>query len=472
MNIEEFKQKLSELTKLHGPVEGIKQAKLFVNGNPVLDENGAEVQVDMLDCVTAAPEAQPENDPEKSNKETIMEKSIQDSISEQVAAQVKAAVEEFTKSQSKVEDIVKVTSVPATAKRYGKIKNFRGPDADVKAYKFGRQLMAIAGHEESQDWCKSHGISVTHGKVSNTVNAGALVPEDITTDIIDLKNEYGVFSKYARLEPMASDTKSIPRRTGGLTAYFVNESGAGTQSTMGWNSVGLVAKKVMVLTKITSEVQESAILNMADTCLGEMVLAISTKEDDCGFNGDGTQTYGGIVGIRSALTNTFTVTNATAGGIACGAGNAYSELTLANFNETKSLLPEYARKLGTPRWYMSPTVWYGVVERLVAAAGGVTPADLASGAVPKLLGDEVILCNSMPSTAANSQLAVAYGALELAAVFGERRMVTLAQSDSALNSFEQDEICLKCTSRFDVVVNDVGSGTTPGPIVGLQLLNA
>ena len=46
-------------------------------------------------------------------------------------------------------------------------------------------------------------------------------------------------------------------------------------------------------------------------------------------------------------------------------------------------------------------------------------------------------------------------------------------SDSALSAFEQDEIVIRGTERFDVVVHDVGNQSAtaasrvPGPIVGL-----
>ena len=103
---------------------------------------------------------------------------------------------------------------------------------------------------------------------------------------------------------MASDTRTDPRRVGGLLPYFVGESTAGTQSTKNWNQVRLTAKKLMVLTKFSNELNEDSILNVADDLSSEIAYAFAFKEDDCGFNGDATQsTYGGIVGARKALLN-------------------------------------------------------------------------------------------------------------------------------------------------------------------------
>jgi hypothetical protein len=45
-------------------------------------------------------------------------------------------------------------------------------------------------------------------------------------------------------------------------------------------------------------VLEDAIISIADDLAEEIVYAFSLKEDQCGFIGDGTSTYGGIVGCQ------------------------------------------------------------------------------------------------------------------------------------------------------------------------------
>jgi hypothetical protein len=64
---------------------------------------------------------------------------------------------------------------------------------------------------------------------------------------------------------------------------------------------------------------------------------------------------------------------------------------------------------------------------------------------------------------------------------GDRRQTTIHMSEHALNAFEQDEIVIRGTERFDIVVHDVGdptaaagparsaqAGNTAGTIVGLM----
>jgi hypothetical protein len=97
--------------------------------------------------------------------------------------------------------------------------------------------------------------------------------------------------------PMGSDTLNWPRRTGGLTAFFTGENQAVTESQAAWDNVNLTAKKCAVLTRMSTEIEQDAVVAIADWLVGEMAYAFASKEDDCGFNGDGTSTYGGMRGL-------------------------------------------------------------------------------------------------------------------------------------------------------------------------------
>ena len=79
-----------------------------------------------------------------------------------------------------------------------------------------------------------------------------------------------------------------------------------------------------------------------------------------------------------------------------------------------------------------------------------------------------------------NQVCCLFGNLRAAASLGDRRMTTIQMSEHALNAFEQDEIVIRGTERFDIVVHDVGdaiagqgtprsaqAGNMAGPIVGL-----
>lgn len=357
-----------------------------------------------------------------------------------------------------------------TAPRYGTLKNFRGEDAAERAYRFGQWFLAARGIGFAEKFCRENGIAVTRA-MSEGVNesGGFLVPEEFGNDLIDLREQYGVFRRNAKMVPMASDTRSDPRRTGGLTAYFEGEGDAGTASDKSWDRVSLTAKKLFVLARYSSEVQEDAVINMGDDLAGEIAYAFANKEDLCGFGGDGSSTYGGMQGITTKIKG-LSGTIANIAGLFVGAGNAYSELLLTDFESVVGLLPQYA---DTPsaKWYVHRSFYWNVMVKLVLASGGVTGAEVEGSRVKRFLGYDVEVTQVMPKTEANSQVCALLGDLRLAASFGSRRDTTIAISEHS--RFANDQIEIRGTERFDINVHDVGNASATagsrvaGPIVGL-----
>jgi HK97 family phage major capsid protein len=165
-------------------------------------------------------------------------------------------------------------------------------------------MLATSGNAAAAQWCRDHNILLQRA-AQETVNesGGFTVPPEFGNDLIDLREEFGSFRRNAKIVPMASDSRSDPRREGGLTAYFEGESDAGTLSDKAWGRVSLMAKKLMVLARYTSEINEDSMVNMGDDLASEIAYAFALKEDQCGFIGDGSSTYGGIVGVTQKLKN-------------------------------------------------------------------------------------------------------------------------------------------------------------------------
>ena len=141
--------------------------------------------------------------------------------------------------------------LPATVKKYSSLVNFKGTDsrgrtADERAYRFGMWCMAnYALNGKVQDpereervltsikRCKEMGIPLTFRRMdhdkddvqvkatvgggvdtkSSTENvntsSGYLVPDEFQNDLIDLREQFGVFRRYAKIVPMASDTPAF-----------------------------------------------------------------------------------------------------------------------------------------------------------------------------------------------------------------------------------------------------------------------
>jgi HK97 family phage major capsid protein len=360
--------------------------------------------------------------------------------------------------------------VPTTAiefSRVSSLKNFKGTvagkSAEERAYRFGKWFKGmVVGDTVSRQWCEQNGIGTKALNESTNYLGGYLVPPEFATDIIDLREQYGVARRVARVVPMASDTLSIPRRVSGLTAYFVGEASTITASDKGWDQVNLVAKKLAALTLWSSELNEDAMISIGDDLAGEIAYAFSQKEDECYFNGDGTSTYGGITGVRQKLRDVDS-TIANIKGIQVASGNAYSEIVLSDFHGVLGRLPLYARN--GAQWIMSATFFDTVAHKLQTAAGGNTIVDIANGGVPRFLGYPVTLSQVMPTTEANSQICALLGNFRLGSTFGDRRLLSLALSSEY--KFAEDQLAIRGTQRFDINVHDVGNTTAAGPIVGL-----
>lgn len=348
--------------------------------------------------------------------------------------------------------------VPATAKRHGKLKAFSN---DFDAYASGQFLRAtVTKNETAAQWCREHGIMNAHSTTTNSAG-GYLVPEGFENAIINLREEYGIFRQNARVYPMTEPTVYVPRRQTGFTAYYVGENSAGTESDASFSQVKLDAKKLMILTRMSQELSDDAIIQLADFVAQEMAYSFAVQEDQAGFLGDGTSTYGGIVGLSNAL---------AAGSIVTAANNddTFAELEEAFFTEAVGKL---ARFPGIqPRWYVHNAFFWNAMVRLLMAKGGNNISDSQSGPTGlNFLGYPVVLVNALPSalTALPSTIVGFFGDLGMTATMGSRSGISIVTDSSRY--FEYDQIAVRCTQRYDIVVHELGTSTIAGPMVALKM---
>jgi HK97 family phage major capsid protein len=80
---------------------------------------------------------------------------------------------------------------------HSRLKNFKGPDAQERAYRFGQfALASLWGSEKAAAWCRENGITLQRAQSEGVNSAGGvLVPEEFSNEIIDLRDEYGMFRR-------------------------------------------------------------------------------------------------------------------------------------------------------------------------------------------------------------------------------------------------------------------------------------
>jgi HK97 family phage major capsid protein len=353
----------------------------------------------------------------------------------------------------------------ASPKKDHKLTAFKSAD---DAYRAGQWLTASFAkdqtvREQSLNWCTANGLghAVVKAQAEGLNTAGGfLVPNEFSNAIVDLREEYGTFRANARVQPMSSDHMSIPRRSTGLTAYYVGENSAITESQKGWDQITLTAKKLACMTRLSTELSEDAAINVVDDLAREMAYAFATAEDAAGWNGDGTSTYAGIMGVKSkfdAGVGSFIGAVDQTSGV-----DTFAEVTAVDIAKVMATLPKFARR--NAKWYMSQGCWDGAFQRIMAAMGGNTLHTTADKVRMSYLGYPVVIDQTLPGSGTINNTPMFYfGDLSMAVRLGSRRDIRVLVSDDRY--MEYDQIAIQATERFDINVHDIGDASVVGPIV-------
>ena len=338
-------------------------------------------------------------------------------------------------------------------------------EPEEAAYRSGQWMLAAVGNNErAKRWCAERGIEVAH-RVMQTADSslgGYLVPAEMEQSIIDLRESYGLARRLARRRTMGSDTKSIPKRTGGLTSYFIDEDNSGvTASDKGWGNVNLVAKTLAALALISKNLEEDSILDVVDDLAQELSYAFATKEDQCWLIGDGTSTYGGMTGLITLMEATA---YASRPDITTG-HDTFAEIDNTDLTIGMGAVADFAGL--NPSWLCSKLFDATVFGRLKATAGGNTVTDMQGRMKPSFLGYDVNTSEAMPkvTTTLDNKVMALFGDFSQSSSFGDRRgiMIEVLRERYA----EKLQIGILGHERFHIVNHDLGTTTVKGPVAAV-----
>lgn len=349
-------------------------------------------------------------------------------------------------------------------------------DAFESAYRAGQWIRAVfGGVRAAREYCQRNGIPVTRisaggenplERVMTTdvdTAGGYLVPTEMEQAIIDLRVQVGVARRLARRRPMASDTLSVPKRTGGVTAYFVGEDNSGiTASDKSWGNVNFVAKTLAALSKFSMNLEEDAIIDLADDLASEMAYAFADKEDDCFINGDGTSTYGGMTGLRTLFDATAYASRVTA----ASGHDTFAEYDNADLSSVMAGVADFAGLM--PQWLCSVTFAENVFGRLKRVAGGNTGGDLERRYALGYGGYPAATSDKMPKvgTSAVTTVEAFYGDFAKSSSFGDRRGIGIQVLREAYAASLQ--VGVLGWERFHIINHDLGDTSNKGPVAALK----
>jgi HK97 family phage major capsid protein len=362
--------------------------------------------------------------------------------------------------------------VPATAISGRPLKAFKGPEAVRDAYVAGQfYLAALFQHEPAVQFCKDHGLQVVKAAQSGGVDGkgGFLVPTELSASIISLAYTYGQVMANADVQTMISDTKDIVKESGDPIAAWMGATGAASEGTavpeldFDYTNVRLVANKMGVLTKMSSEITEDAVIDMADNLTVRIARALAKQMDTTGFLGTGNAAAGGFTGILPAL---------AAGSIyTLPAGiDSYVEMTKAHFDAIIGKVDERADEERCA-WYVNKKMYVIAMAPIMEAIGGNNQVDLGDGMARKkrmFLGYPVNFVSVFPkSTGVMAATWLGgFGDLEQSLVVGVKRQVQIAISTEA--GFTTDQIFIRATFRGAIQAHSIGDATDAGSFVGIK----
>jgi len=333
------------------------------------------------------------------------------------------------------------------------------------AYRAGQWLRAvIGGVDQARQWCRNNGINVEQ-RVMTTESGpvgGYLVPDEMEQAIIDLRVSVGVARRLARRRPMGSDTLSVPKRTGGVTAYFMGEDNSGvTASDKSWGNVNLVAKTLAAMTRVSKNLAEDAIIDVADDLAMEMAYAFATKEDQCFLIGDGTSTYGGMQGLLTMFNAGTYASNV----VAASGHDTFAEYDNADLSAAMAGVADFPGL--NPAWLCSKTFAENVFGRLKRVAGAVDNGNdirVRQG----YGGYEAHTSDIMPKvgTSAVTTTEALFGDFSKSSSFGDRRgiMVEVLRERFA----DSLQLGVLAHERFHIVNHDLGDANNKGPVAAFK----
>lgn len=347
--------------------------------------------------------------------------------------------------------------------RIGKLRAFKDEQTAYDCGVWFRSLFArINGRpdEAGEARCSRQGWDVRATATEGSPTAGGyLVPAPLSNAIIDVRDTAGVSRQLARVVPMTSDALDVPKKTAGTTVYYPGEAGAITASDQTWGNISLNAKKRAILSYVSQELADDAIVSIVDDLAGQMGLDLAIKEDSEWIKGDGTSTYGGVSGLITEI-GTAAVSTAVTG------EDTWAELDVDDFTGAMGLLPSKYWGRGV-HWLCSSQFYYTTMLNVAAQAGGNTIQSLQTGdGMPQFLGVPVVFSSQCPTATAASTIGCYFGSFSDSTMIGDRGGVRIAQSDQY--AFNTDRLAIRATTRYDVNVHDAGDSSNVGAITAVK----
>ena len=291
-----------------------------------------------------------------------------------------------------------------------------------------------------------------------------------SNELIRIVEEFGVAPRLVGITQMTDATQEWKRNTSGVTITYPAENTGATESSPTYDRVVMTVKEGIALTQTSRLALRSATsLNLADEILREHGQAWGKHIDDAYFKGDGTSSFASRIGLShitgpAALFGTSApgatdVGNAVLGGATASAHTGANLATLIS-----RIFPQSAQNGAVITG--SRTVMSDTFQRLGGATGGTNMIEFQGVKVEAHAGIPLIPNFSMNNErldASGDAIDFFYGNFGLGSKIGYFGALEMDVSEERF--FDQNAVALRSTLAWDLVIHDVGTSTTAGPIV-------
>jgi HK97 family phage major capsid protein len=259
---------------------------------------------------------------------------------------------------------------------------------------------------------------------------------------------------------MTGDTMHYPRRSAEASTTWVLEGNTITDTTVNFDDVQGVAKKLTCLIKVSTELMEDSAPDLAQFVAEEAGWALAKEEDIAGFTGTGTSAHGGVAGAVGHLQN-----DGTAGRYIATGHTTIGAITNIDIGAIMGTPAAFAFDKNCA-WYANAYTIGNCFAQLGGTAGGEFATDPATGQI-MYMGFAVHRTQALKGSGATTgDMPILFGALDKAAILFERRGLDIRMSSQRF--LDTDQVAFLITERVDLNVHGC-SGTSAGPLVGLQL---
>lgn len=372
-------------------------------------------------------------------------------------AQVPVATPEIVEVKKMSDIIIPNASTPSNVKMFSAEKL---ADQEKMGFAFGQFAKMVGKNDKkAHAWLVENGFYTKGQNETTDADGGYLVPQILARELIFLRDKFGVIRQNARVMGMSSDNLNVPKNSASTTAYWPAENTNITASQITFSNVQVLAKKLAILTQVSSELNEDSIVDIGAALAEDMAYVMAYNEDLACLFGDGTSTYGGITGVFKEIADIA----GNAGYIETAAATTgnWGAATLADLRKLAGAVSQYADNADM-KWFMNRAFFQSVVCADLDALNGNGFFDLtnAPGPNPTLFGYPVVYTQVMTSdsTPAAGTVLAMLANLKTGSIMGSRRDLRVQVSDQV--GFISDSLYFKATERFGFKYHDLPTATS------------